>query len=157
MFRKIFLILLISVCSEVIPQSASSLVKEEPPIRGTVELKKFTSACDRLDSEIFHLDDDVRLEFSADRTLNSNRLEIWISECKNSYENSCSAPFMKKSEGVQPDWKSFSFEVPFTLKDIMSGFGKNKIPKKAEWFYFAVSISGKTAAGKMYKVKDSCD
>lgn len=157
MFQKILIVLLFSGISAVIPQSGSAVSKEEQAIRTSVELKKFTSACDRMDSEIFHLDDDVRLEVSADRPFSSSTLDIWISECKNSSESSCGVPFMKKKEGIQPDWKNFSFEVPFTLKDIMSGFGKNKIPKKAEWFYFAVVINGKPAAGKLYKVKDTCD
>lgn len=156
MLRKIFFVLLIIAGLSLTAQSASTAA-EEPPVRGTVELKKFTSACDRMESEIFHLDDDVRFEFSADRAMKSSRLEIWVSECKNSSQSSCGAPFMKKTESIQLDWKSFSFEVPFTLKDIMSGFGKNKIPKKAEWFYFSVTVQEKPAGGKMYQVKNSCD
>ncbi len=131
--------------------------KKEIPLRGTVNLKKSTSICGRINEDDYHFDDDIKFEFSANREVGTTHLEIWISECKNSSDSSCHTPFMKKKEDILPDWNGLSYETPTELKRFMSNNGKVKIPKSYEWYHFAVIIKDRVVAEKTFQIRNSCD
>lgn len=131
--------------------------KEETPLKGTVNLKKSTSICGRINEDDYHFDDDIKFEFSANREVGTTQLEIWVSGCKNSSDTSCHTPFMKKEKDILPDWKGLSSSHPVELKKLMSDNGRVKIPTKYEWYHFAVIIKDRVVAEKTFQIRNSCE
>ena len=99
----------------------------------------------------------VTFTFQAGKELNATSLELWISECKTSSDNSCYTPFSKIKKDILPDWKGFRNDEPILLKQFITSNGRVKLPYRHEWYHFAVIVKEKIVAEKISNIKTSCE
>ena len=126
-------------------------------VKGSISLELSENACVCGNGNDFNFEDTVFLSFQSTKEVGVTNLQLWISECKNSSDNSCYTPFLKMTKDILPDWRGFKNETPISLKDLLSNSGKVKIPKRFEWYHFAVIINNKIVAENTFKIKQDCE
>lgn len=126
--------------------------KKIEKLTGFVEISPTEDACQPGE---FYLSDEVKFHFSANKEVESTSLELWISECKNESDKSCNTPFTKIKSDILPDWNGWGFEKPIRLETLLTDFGKVKLPKRKEWYHFAIIIHNRVVAEKTIKVNNT--
>jgi hypothetical protein len=138
------------------PNPASAKKAKPIELSGKVNLEK-ASGCGYLGPKVFHIDDEVRFSFRANKPVETTKLHTWISECKSSSDKSCYTPYLKLEKDILPDWDSFAYENAISLKSFLSNLGKVRVPTRNNFFHIAIIIKEKIVAEDTFEVRQMCD
>jgi hypothetical protein len=138
------------------PNPASAKKAKPIELSGKVNLEK-ASGCGYLGPKVFHIDDEVRFSFRANKPVETTKLHTWISECESSSDKSCYTPYLKLEKDILPDWDSFAYENAISLKSFLSNLGKVRVPTRNNFFHIAIIIKEKIVAEDTFEVRQMCD